>query len=185
MNCVASKLTAIEKYLGKGKIKVTQLIPKGKCATVGTKKKNFCEIWTQDLYVDNNKLNTTTTTGILNLVENSGVTSNLVAYQNGNIVIISGYITTLNGDAFNNKCIGSIIGLPLPTIPVFQSLSIFSDSFNGVQAKLEYPHMLGSQVQLCLLTSGEIASETKIYINGSYVLSAPPYIPSQGTPFPF
>ena len=91
----------------------------------------------------------------------------------------------MNGDAFNNKCIGSIIGLPLPTIPVFQSLSIFSDSFNGVQAKLEYPHMLGSQVQLCLLTSGEIASETKIYINGSYVLSTPPYIPSQGTPFPF
>jgi hypothetical protein len=89
----------------------------------------------------------------------------------------------VNGDPFTTKLIGNITGISHPTIPVFQSLSIYSDSLATVQVKLEYPNLLGSKVDLYLLTLGEIASGTKIYINGSYVLSESHS--SGGTPFPF
>jgi hypothetical protein len=204
VNCVSSKLKSIEKYLGKGKIKVTKLIPKGICATVGSQKKKFCKIWTNNLYIDNANfsngvvLNTTddgclvttlpngvtnticsltTSTGILEINEElENVINDIIAYQYGNIVIISGCIVA-NSAIFGKETIllGTIIGLPNPTIPVFQSLSIFDQTEdNRFQIKLEYPHLLGSQVELYIYSNREGYSSDKIYVNGSYILSAPP-----------
>ena len=84
VNYLVSNFTAIQKYLGKGKIKVKNLIPSGRCAKIGNNKKKFCEIWKNNLYVDNTNFSNgvslnTTDDGCLVTTLPNGVTYTICA----------------------------------------------------------------------------------------------------------
>jgi len=85
LNCINGKLRHVEKYLKNGVLKVSHLEPCPGCSTIGSSDNKFCEVWTENLFVDNNTLHFTD-------VNSSGEEVTLKAREDGCLIT-----TNVNG----------------------------------------------------------------------------------------
>lgn len=58
-NCVSGRITNVEKYIKKGNLLVSSLNPLPGCSTIGSYDNKFCEVHTEELFVENNTLHFT------------------------------------------------------------------------------------------------------------------------------